>query len=136
MHAPIVSTSFHNRATGGVICHTLGLSPHERGNPVPGHVLKKLTGAARCRARGRDVEYALWPEHEVAIAAWRLVCDQWHVAPSGRLVRLDWPAVKVLLNAAGVAFVAEARGCAAHDRAGGPRGVAGGCLSVEERRQR
>ena len=27
------------------------------------------------------------------------ICDQWHLAPSGHPVRIDWPAAKVLLDA-------------------------------------
>ena len=64
---------------------------------------KKLVGAARHWAEGGAEIYPVWPEHHATIEAWLTVCDQWRVLEySGQALGLDWPAVKVLLNAAGL----------------------------------
>ena len=35
------------------------------------------------------------------MATWAEVCDQWRLDPAGRAIGLDWPAVKVLIDAGG-----------------------------------
>ena len=60
---------------------------------------KRLIGAARHWAAERPVDYELWEENVDVMRAWMVICDQWHLAPSGHPIRIDWPAVKVLLDA-------------------------------------
>ena len=72
---------------------------------------KKLVGAARHWAEGGDGTYPVWPEHHATVEAWLTVCDQWRILEySGQALGLDWPAVKVLLDAAGIALDAARLG--------------------------
>ena len=61
--------------------------------------------AARQWAVRGEWDCDVWVEHRTTLEAWLTVCDQWRLMEwSGRAPGLDWPAVKVLLNAAGIAF--------------------------------
>lgn len=60
-----------------------------------------MTAAARHWAGGGGWTFDLYEEHRETFEAWALVCNQWLPAPSGRIVRLDWPAAKALFDAAG-----------------------------------
>ena len=62
---------------------------------------EKTDWGRRRWAAGGGAPYDLYAEHREAWESWSLVCDQWHLAPSGRVVRLDWPAALALLAAAG-----------------------------------
>jgi len=65
--------------------------------------------AARRWAEGGG-ECEVWPENWDAITAWRVVADQWRIGPAGHPLGLDWPAVEVLLRAAGIALDAALLG--------------------------
>ena len=54
---------------------------------------------------GGEWDCDVWVEHRTTLEAWLTVCDQWRLLEwSGHALGLDWPAVKVLLDAAGIAL--------------------------------
>ena len=45
--------------------------------------------------------FDVWPENWPIVRGWCEVADQWRIGPDGRVLGLDWSAVRVLIEAGG-----------------------------------